>query len=127
LTSAFRPRRPFLVAVAELGLSQTAHQGRSAPRLIRSGLGEPVAVFSLFLFFMKKTGFGVFFMKKNRLRSFFMKKNWGASDLFIRQSNWVLTALKAPLAATQRDRDQGMGIWPVMAIQGFLCATKGCR
>jgi hypothetical protein len=26
-----------------------------------------------------------------------MKKNSGASDLFIRQSNWVLTALKAPI------------------------------
>ena len=47
----------------------------------------PVAVWGLFFFFHEK----------NRLRSFFMKKNSGASDLFIRQSNRVLTALKAPI------------------------------
>jgi hypothetical protein len=46
---------------------------------------------------MKKPHPQSFFHEKNRLRSFFMKKNSGASDLFIRQSNRVLTALKAPI------------------------------
>ena len=36
-----------------------------------------------------------------------MKKNSGASDLFIRQSNWVLTALKAPIGPNAEEPGPG--------------------